>query len=245
MRAWIFMVGAALFSFVLAACSGGLQRGMLDGACVSTSRPALSMKARHLPLLTAGEANLFLPLTSSGASVPVQVWLAAYGDGRRGAPLAVAALAELRQPWYWDGDGRKPFSVDNAVETLGGMAFQAGTYLADSRRDPFAPLAGSGGEPVRWVVRGFAARCNFDQGRVVLEYREPAPAELADQPHLLIGGTDWLRAFEERARTAFALTHAPADRKALARGTTDKVAWRYMDERFLGTMSQHESLPMP
>ena len=233
-----------LSALLLTACVAGTQRGMLDTSYVSTARPAIAMRATTLPLLTGGEGSCSLSWSGGLEGVPITVWLAAYGSGKPDAPMAIIAHADLHLGWYWDDDGSRPFSVDPGVEVFGDVGFKACTYIVESTRDPFAILAGvpENAEPMRWVARGFAARCNFNMSKLVMEYREPLPEHLANTPHLVIGQTDWLRAFENRAREAFVVGPVPANRDDILRGYASNVRWRYMDQRFLGTVSRYEPI---
>ncbi|MBE6440981.1 MAG: DUF4851 domain-containing protein [Desulfovibrio desulfuricans] len=244
MNAGMRIVCAATLALLLTACAAGTQRGMQGAAYVSTARPGISMQAKELPLLAGGEGSCSLTWAGGLSGTPVRVWLAAYGKGRPAEPLAVVAQADLLSGWYWDGDSSKPFSVDKGVEVLGDVGFQACTYIVESGRDPFAVLAGvqEDAAPVRWIARSFAARCNFNESKLVLEYREPLPEHLAAAPHIAIGQTDWLRAFEQRARDAFVVGPAPANREGIARAYAAGVRWRYLDQRFLGTVSRYEPI---
>lgn len=240
------MVVPILLFLLLSACTVGMQRGMQGTAYVSTARPAISMKATALPLLVGGEGRC--GLAWSGAAVgtpPVRLWLAVYGTGKADAPMAIVAQADVLPGWYWDADGSHPFSVDKGVDIFGDRGFQSCTYIVESARDPFTLLAGlpEGAAPIRWIARGFAARLNFHESKLIMEYREPLPKHLADAPYIVIGQTDWLRAFEQRARDAFVVGSAPKNREGIRQMYADKVRWRYMDQRFLGTVSRYDPIP--
>lgn len=238
------IASVAALVVLLTGCMGAQQRGMQGSAYVSTSRPAISMKAADLPLITGGEGNINLNWAGMAGGVPVRTWVAAYGKGNVQSPLAVVALAELPQGWYWDGDERRPFSVDNGVEVFNDVAYQAGTYIVDGKNDPFAELEGAtdAARPVRWLARGFAARYNFNDTKIILEYREPLPENLAAEQSLSVGQTDQLRAFEERARKAFVVGPLPTDLGGIKPGYARNVLWQYMDQRFVGTVSKYEPL---
>ena len=106
---------------MLAGCVAGQQRGLVGDTYVSSSQPALALKARDLPLMgsTMGASRL----TSSGAmgGLIVDSWITVYGKGDGVSPLAIVAHGEVPDGWYWDGIMRHPFSIDEGVETIGGV----------------------------------------------------------------------------------------------------------------------------
>ena len=146
---------------MLAGCVAGQQRGLVGDTYVSSSQPALALKARELPLMgsTMGASRL----TSSGAmgGLIVDSWITVYGKGDGASPLAIVAHGELPDGWYWDGIMRHPFSINEGVETIGGVSFQACTYVTSEKRDAFLPLedpegarilAQDGQPPRRWLA---------------------------------------------------------------------------------------------
>ncbi|MDR1855711.1 MAG: DUF4851 domain-containing protein [Desulfovibrio sp.] len=237
----------AILSMLLCACVAGVeQRGMQGDAYVSTARPNISLQAKDMPLITAGEGTAMPSASGALGGLPTRVWIAVYGKPEPTAPLAIVAHAELPEGWYWDGSLRRPFSVDESVEVLGGIEFQACTFLVDTPKDLLGDIVarrGGGGEtPTRWLVRAFAARQNFTLAKLILEYREPAPAEFADLPYLPMGQGDTLTAFERRARDSFAVGPASTGAPIVRHGLPDGLRWRYMDEKFLGTASRFDPL---
>ena len=108
---------------MLAGCVAGQQRGLVGDTYVSSSQPALALKARDLPLMgsTMGASRL----TSSGAmgGLLVDSWVTVYGKGDGASPLAIVAHGEVPDGWYWDGIMRHPFSINEGVETIGGVEF--------------------------------------------------------------------------------------------------------------------------
>ena len=172
---------------MLAGCVAGQQRGLVGDTYVSSSQPALALKARDLPLM--GSMTGASRLTSSGAmgGLLVDSWVTVYGKGDGASPLAIVAHGEVPNGWYWDGIMRHPFSINEGVETIGGVGFQACTYVTSEKRDAFLPLedpegarilAQDGQPPRRWLARMFANRFNFDSDKIVLEYREPLPEDI-------------------------------------------------------------------
>ena len=227
-------------------CVAGQQRGMYDNAYVSTARPSIMVQVKDLPLITAGRGSAFLTNTCVVGGLPVDVWIALYGKSPNG-PLAVVAQAELPHGWYWDSIMRRPFSINESVELLGGMGFQACTFVVENRFDPFVAQAWLGDDdkeiaqrPTRWLVRAFAARCNFDEDKIVLEYREPLPDAIHNISSMPFGQDDLVRGFEQRAREAFVVGPAPKQLSVVTGGSPNGIEWRYMREKFLGTASKYD-----
>ena len=78
---------------LMAGCTGALQRGMQNTAYVSTARPAISVKAVNMPLLTGGETSISLDGAGVIGGLPLQAWVAVYGKGDPQSPLAIVGLA--------------------------------------------------------------------------------------------------------------------------------------------------------
>jgi hypothetical protein len=231
---------------VFSGCAAALQRGMSGAAYVSTARPAVSLQAARLPLLVAGEGRATLLGDSMPAGAQVRVWLAVYGDASAESPLAIAAHAEVQNGWYWDGIMRRPFSVNEGVEVVGDWEFQACTYIVEGGRDPFGALgAGDADRPARWIVRGLAARTNFYADKIILEYRERLPESITALTALPLGYGDFVREFEQRARESFIVTPAPRETAEIRKGYANAVRWRYMSEKFLGTVSKYDNVSRP
>lgn len=226
---------------LMAGCTGALQRGMQGNAYVSTARPGISMQAVNMPLITGGEGNSKLDGAGMIGGLPLDSWVAVYGKGDPNSPMAIVAMAEVQRGWYWDSDGQRPFSVDRGVEVFNNEGYAASTYIADSKKDPFTLLAGLNDEskPMRWLVRGFAARYNFNDIKVVMEYREPLPENLAGQDVLTESMTDQLKAFEQRAAAAFAVASAQ-NSAGITREYAKNIRWQYLDQRFWGTVSKYD-----
>lgn len=233
----------ALLTTLLVGCNAALQRGMVGPVYVSTSRPAISLTAKDMPLIAGGQGQCNMTWTSVMGGLPVSVWLAAYGQGTPQSPLAIVAQAELPRSWYWNSDSTPPFSVDHATEIIGDTEFSASTFIVDSSRDPFSLLAGvqPDSPPMRWLVRSFTSRFNFNVDKVILEYREPLPGQMAFLDVLTIAQTDQLKSFEQRARNTFVVGHVPENLTGLADPYLKNILWQFMDQRFLGTVSQYDS----
>ncbi|MDE5832202.1 MAG: DUF4851 domain-containing protein, partial [Desulfovibrio sp.] len=155
-------------------CADALQRGILDQAYVSTARPSITIKANGLPLMASGQASANLFWTGMMGGLAIDMWIAVYGEGGL-APMAIAAQAQTPEGWHWDGIMDRPFSVDQGTEVFNGVTYQACTFVINPATDPFGDLLTGvkpDGQPQLWMARAFAARYNFDQDKIILEYRE-------------------------------------------------------------------------
>jgi hypothetical protein len=231
-----------LFAIILLAgcATAPLQRGILDAGLLSTSRPAVYVKAPNIPFLVGGQGRASLYKTGVMGGLPVKIWLAAYGQGSADAPLAIAALAELPSSWYWDSDGRPADCVDEGLELFGHTGYQAATYVVKSRRDPFAPLvAAEEQQSLQWLARRFVARFHFNACKLVLEYREALPPEFSGKSAREID-REYRRLFAARAGEAFQASPVPERRDAFVAGWAQRIRWHYLDHRFLGTASQYD-----
>ena len=94
MNRMLFCVSLCLLA-VIAGCTGAQQRGMQGNAYVSTARPAISMQAVNMPLITAGEGSVKLDGTGVLGGLSLNAWLAVYGKGDAQSPLAIVAMAEV------------------------------------------------------------------------------------------------------------------------------------------------------
>ena len=237
----MLLCAAAALLVLAAGCTSALQRGMQGDAYVSTARPAISMKAVGMPLITGGEGTASLNGTGALGGLPVRTWLAVYGKGSARDSLAVVALADAPYGWYWDSDGYRSFSVDKGVEIFNNVGYDACTYIVSGKYDPFAAVAGvPEGATTSWLARSFAARYNFNDTKLVMEYREPLPENFAGLKTLPSGQTEQLRAFEQRAHAAFAVGPLPENLSGIQRSYAKNILWQYMDQRFLGTVSQYD-----
>ncbi len=248
---WHTRIAAALlccaFLAGCAASGGGQQRGLQNGAYASSARPSISLGAKSLPLLLGGEGRARLMRCGVIGGLPIRDWYAIYGVPGKG-PLAIVAHGELPVQWRWDGDMRRPFSINVGTEVFAGESFQAFTYAAETERDPFARLTNpqtleqKDAVPQRWIVRAFATRCNFDLGKIIMEYREPLPDDIVSLTALPYGRADYVSRFEQRAREAFSVQTPLANTGNIEkRYVGDDVLWQYMNEVFWGTASYNDA----
>lgn len=226
----------------LCGCAQSLQRGMLDNAYISTSRPSISVKAKDLPLMASGEGICNMYDTGMLGGLTVQMWIAVYGTGGL-APMAITAQAQVPSNWYWNGMMSRPFSVDNGTAAFNGVTYEAWTYIVDPAKDPFGAYVSGiqpDGQPQLWVARAFAARFNFNVDKIILEYREPLPPAITSLTALPLGYGDFLLQFAERARNAFIVGPAPVDPAGVQRGYIRGMQWQFMGQGFLGSVTQND-----
>lgn len=248
---WPMAMAAALMCGLLAAgCAGdgSQRRGLENDRYVSTARPSISLGATSLPFLVGGEGRGRLMRCGVIGGLAFRSWYAVYGTPGKG-PLAIVAHGELPVQWTWDGDMRRPFSVNPGTEILGGEGFQAFTFLAGTERDPFMPLTHpqalqrKDAVPQRWIVRAFASRCNFDRGKIVMEYREALPEDIVSLTALPYGKADYVWRFEQRAREAFSVQTPLNGAGNIERTYVGSgILWQYVNEGFWGTASYTDPL---
>ncbi len=226
--------------FILAACSQALMRGMAGSMYVSTARPNISIQAKDMPLMTSCRNICNLDWTGVMGGLPIEMWVAVYGQGGL-APMAIAAQAQVPYGWNWDGDMRQPFSVDHGTAVFNGVNYDACTFIVNPAADPFGTLltaTHADGQPQLWLVRAFASRFNFNQDKIILQYREPLPEGITSLTALPYGQSDVLRQFAERAQNAFIIGNAPANVRKVTGTFSDSIRWQYMNQQFLGTVSR-------
>lgn len=233
-----------LLAFLLAGCGQSLQRGMLDNAYVSTSRPSITIAVNNLPLMEAGRGMCNMPWTGELGGLPVDVWIAVYGEGGL-APMAITAQAQTPQNWYWDSITPRPFSVNEDTVAYNGVTYMAWSYIVDPAKDPFGSLCTGtrpDGQPQLWIARAFAARYNFNMDKIILEYREPLPAAITSLQNLPLGYGDFLLQFAQRARDAFKVSAGPQNPAGISTGYIQGIQWQYMGQGYLGSVSRYEVL---
>ena len=67
----LFCVAALVL--LMTGCNAAQQRGMLGSAYVSTTRPAISLEAKNMPLLTAGQGSVNLTWSGMMGGLPIRV----------------------------------------------------------------------------------------------------------------------------------------------------------------------------
>lgn len=241
----IVLLGLTM-AFLICGCNAVQQRGMAGNAYVSTSRPAICVDVRDMPLKTAGRGTGTLYKPALTGALTLDVRTAVYASTPE-KPMAVITHAELPSPrWIWSTVYPRVGGIHEGTEILDGQAFAAFTYLVPCRNDPFAGLAGeepAEGQQTYWLARYFAARLNFNNDKLILEYREPAPAEFGQSLSTIpYGMTDALAAFEDRARKAFTLTSPDVEAGSVVVGYPTGVRFSQMSDPYLGDVLEHEPL---
>lgn len=253
------LLSLALCLMLLGACTSAQQRGVAGNAYVSTTRPAIAVHVKDLPPITSGRGTGTLYRPNAMGALNVTVRTAAFGNEKA---LALVTHAELPNPsWIWTTVYARPGGSKVVTEVINGASFAAFTYLVPMDNDPYAGLVGDPVEapeetgaskrtalqerefhPHYWLARYFALRANFNQDKIILEYREPAPKEWADMTSVPYGMADELAAFEKRAREAFSLG-APADVSLpIEGGYPTGVRWKFMTDPYLGDVMRQEPL---
>lgn len=227
---------------LLIGCAGVLQRGMIGNNYISTARPSISITAKGMPLMLSGQGMCNLFWTGMMGGLDIDVWLAVYGEGGL-APMAIVAQAQVPQGWYWDADLRPPFTVQDSLEAFNGVTYQACTYVVNPARDPFGNLVTGvqpDGKPQLWLVRSFSSRFNFDNDKIILQYREPLPPDITDINAIPWGQSDLLPGFAERAHNIFEVAAGPTNPTGVKTGYASGIQWKYMTQQFLGQASKYD-----
>lgn len=237
LKIYILIIGLIT---LITGCADALKRGMIGDTYISTARPAITLSVKNMPLMLAGRGSAQLPWTAMVGGLPISVWLAVYGEGGL-APLAIVAQAQAPENWYFDDVSNKPFTVDQGTEVFNGVTYYASTFIVNPATDPFGALVTGvkpDGEPQLWIVRHYAARFNFDQDKIIMEYREPLPDDITSLSALPLGRANYLREFAQRARESFVVATPESNPKEVTTGYANAVQWQFMNQRFLGTVSK-------
>ena len=226
---------------------GVQQRGIADGAYVSTSRPAISVAVSGLPLKTGGFGHGMLREPSAAGPLTIDVHSYVYGRSAQG-PQASVTHAELPGGWFWTTVTPRFGAIDEGMEVYDGQKYTAFTYLVPSRTDPFAGVLGepvqTGGRETYWIARYFASVRNMMRDKIILEYREPAPANLTDLSSRPVGMENYLEQFEERARKAFSVRLPASPLAQVQSGTAYAgIRWQFMRDEFLGPVMEEDNNP--
>ncbi len=162
---------------MLTACQAQ-RRGVTaaDGAYVSTSRPALQVSVKDIPLVTHGSGSGLLREPGVMGGLSVDTWVAVYASAPD-KPMAAVIHAELQGSWRWSTVWPHTGSMDARQETIDGIAFASCTFGEPAASDAFAGLAGEDtsdqaveARPVQWLVRYMAAVLGHRDEKIVLIY---------------------------------------------------------------------------
>lgn len=236
----LFVFLACALAALACGCGEKLQRGMLEQTYVSTARPAIAISVPNMPLMAAGRGSCNMFWTGMLGGLPIDLWIAVYGQGGL-APMAIVTQAQVPQEWYWDSIMRQPFCVDEGTEAFNGVTYQACTVLVNPATDPFGGMVTGtrpDGQPQLWMARYYAARYNFNKDKIILEYREPLPAGVESLTSLPLGQGMLLSEFAARAREVFKVAAPPRNPRNVADNFIQGVQFKYMNQQFLGTVSQ-------
>lgn len=251
------LCSAVLCLALLGACATAQQRGVAGNAYVSTTRPAIAVHVKDLPPVTSGRGTGTLYRPNAMGALTLTVRTAVFGNEKA---LALVTHAELPNPtWIWTTVYARPGGSQVTTEVIDGASFAAFTYLVPMDNDPYAGLVGDPVEapeeegadagkrgkdfrPHYWLARYLALRTNFNQDKIILEYREPAPGEWVDMTSVPFGMADELEAFEKRAREAFSLGLPSDVAGPVEGGYPTGVRWKFMSDAYLGDVMRQEPL---
>lgn len=212
----MIMVVAVAALLIAAACAGihaplmrGVGRapdGLAQDVLYSNAHPAMAVvPADGFMPVVHGATSVGVPLDASLTStVGARVWYALHAGTAR---QLVASLAEVGDSLQWS---LNPRMIDRLglrmlhEETVfpAGAEMASYTYVRPAAKDPWMrPFAEHGkGWEGDVLLRQYTWWSMRDQVKVVVEYREPVPAETD-----LVYDRMALRAFNQRADAAFSL----------------------------------------
>ena len=211
------------------------QRGVSGRAYISSTRPAIRVEAGDMPVIIFGKgtARIDRP-TQKSIDVQACIW----GSDDK-SPMALLLHAELPGTGlHWADIKARPGAIQKDVEHFNDKEWQSYTYLVPGRTDPFAGLVG---DPVLgsdkqsyWLARFFSRRYNGNETRIILEYREPAPAGMKYLSGLSEEQETYLLKFRDRARSVFVITVPEKPLPEITRGFAKGIRWQYVDADILG-----------
>lgn len=220
-----------------------LMRGFSGNNLVSNGYPPVTMTS-SLPLKLGAQFNPMV--LSDMLFINPQTWLAVYGAENADAPMAIVTYAVAPDKFQWDmltysvPDGPVTSQVD-----FGGKTFSGSLHVLNGKSNHFAGVAGLSPEAAadrKWLVQRYALLEDFRKTKIILEYREPLAASLAE----LVGdgnvglhlGNPEIQAFAKRAEAAFTVDFAFS-------GTAPESTWLAKNSgvsqmnfaQFLGSLS--------
>ena len=240
------LAAAFALSLLCGGCQAGFQQRGIDGqgAYVSSTRPAIQVAVPGLAWKAGGFGTGRLFDANMAGGLVLDVRSHVFAAGPQG-PAASVTHAELPRGWFWTTVHPRPGAINEGMEVFGGKGWASFTYLVPRKTDPFAGIAGEpaeageDGAPCYWIARYCALVCNFRLTKIILEYREPAPAGMTALAPMPFGQESFVKGFEERARKAFAVM-APAPAAPFQPDDTRHVRWQFMDDRFLGDVMEQD-----
>lgn len=219
----------------LAACTP-LYRGFEGAELVSPQRPDVAVSVPSLPMMAHGQNAPFVR-TDQGYQFP-ETLVSVYGTDAA-SPFAVVALSFVPNHWWeWDPlTFSGPLGRETPGALLGDESFYGTIRIVDGAKDAFAPLFADEEHraSLRWLAQRYAALSDFRRAKIILEYREPLPASLADAVEAPLYD-EAVRAFQERAAHAFAVRFGDAPAPDAPAPYIKSIDARYLGS-FLGSMS--------
>lgn len=247
----------ALGLLVFTGCQSAQMRGISadNAAYVSSTRPALKVAVRDIPLVTSGAGTGRLYDANQLGGLRLDAWASFFAKGTEG-PVVAIVQAELPDGWQWTTVYPPATAVDVRPEILAGKTYTAYTHLLAAERDAFAGLAGEQGQPVYWLVRTFEGIYPETQSKMILQYREALPKKLREeiQAGLQAGaretaamalvhnalsslGSSEIAAFRERALLAISVERGQY-RDGIQVLKADSIRWQYVNDALLGPVME-------
>ncbi len=250
----------ALGLLVFAGCQTAQMRGISadNAAYVSSTRPAIRVGVQGIPLVTSGAGTGRLYNANQLGGLRIDVWASYFAKGPEGPAVAIVQ-AELPDAWQWTTVYPPSTAVDARPEFLADKTYTAYTHILCAASDAFAGLAGEPDtQPVYWLVRTLEGIYPESQSKMVLQYREPLPREMAASLQagleklgprdgvaadallhnaLLSMGSRELASFRERALAAIRVERGQHKEGVRALQAGD-IRWQYMDDTLLGPVME-------
>jgi len=220
----------------------GMAQDQTSGvqALVSRTRPPLVIVPNPTLSLGASGWRSLSPRTRRSIAGDARLWFALYqhGEGR-----LVTALAEAENNWVWEPAHHSPYPVLRELQyDYQGQTLYESLYQLPVREDPFGS-----GLPENEHVLVYRAKflLFFRKMQVLVEYREPLPADKAldvryDMP--------LLNAFQDRARKQWEVIFPGKEDMARLAPEVQKMATAPADfsrgslSRWVGEMHWHDEL---
>ncbi|MBQ7607432.1 MAG: DUF4851 domain-containing protein [Desulfovibrionaceae bacterium] len=195
----------SLALLLLLSCSGQ-ERGLSGNAYYSSSKPAIALFARDLPVQGCEQKTIKLMDAGVLGGLPLSAWFTVYGTN----PMAIIGHTDLPLGWYWNPTMRQSFAVQEGWLDIGGKRYYAQTYLETPGKNAFVPKEDTA-QAETWLIRSFSACYNNNHSKIVLQYREKSPIPLTSLSSLPFGYATLLDDFKKRAETVFALQKTSAN----------------------------------
>ena len=234
---------------LMAACTP-LMRGFNNHELVSTGFPPITISS-PLPPLTEGQGTAFIE--GSSLLISADYWLSVYNAGDFASPMAIAVYTTAPGGFEWASSSASfiDYPVIGTAD-FGGQSFNVSVRFARAKNDPFAPLVipaeklKESGDQMHWLACRFVdMSANFWKTKIILEYREPIPANMNPAMDIKIYmGTQEMHDFMARAAKAFEVAFVCPDISIPRAPYVGKnINQRYLG-KFIGTLQYIEPLDM-